>query len=143
MNKEGWSPLHGIICLWWGAVIDIPEGWVVCDGTNGTPDMEDRFPVGAGTRYPQGSYGGNRSHSHWSQSQYREHNHVAQCSSANPALESGVMIADASPNGSFLDETVDHDHNVTIETDTHRHEVQTNTNWHIPEYSSFFYIMKL
>ncbi|MBL7157322.1 MAG: hypothetical protein ISS92_04055 [Candidatus Omnitrophica bacterium] len=37
----------GVIVMWSGAIVDIPEGWALCDGTNGTPDLRDRFIVGA------------------------------------------------------------------------------------------------
>jgi hypothetical protein len=37
----------GKINLWSGNVASIPEGWQLCDGTNGTQDCRDRFIVGA------------------------------------------------------------------------------------------------
>lgn len=37
----------GIIAMWSGAVSAIPSGWVICDGTNSTPDLTDRFVVHA------------------------------------------------------------------------------------------------
>lgn len=41
-------PTGGII-MWSGAVSAIPTGWVLCDGTNSTPNLVDRFIVGSGT----------------------------------------------------------------------------------------------
>lgn len=41
--------LTGVILMWSGAVINIPTGWVLCDGTNGTPDLRGRFIVGQGS----------------------------------------------------------------------------------------------
>lgn len=41
-------PSGGII-MWSGAVSAIPTGWVLCDGTNSTPNLVDRFIVGSGT----------------------------------------------------------------------------------------------
>lgn len=38
-----------------------PSGWAICDGTNGTPDMRDRF-VKIGTTANQGTTGGSNSH---------------------------------------------------------------------------------
>ena len=29
----------GIICIWNKPIADIPAGWLLCDGTNGTPDL--------------------------------------------------------------------------------------------------------
>lgn len=37
----------GIIAMWSGAVSAIPSGWVICDGTNSTPDLTDRFVIHA------------------------------------------------------------------------------------------------
>ncbi len=53
-------PKGGII-MWSGAVNQIPDGWVLCDGTNGTPNLRDRFVVGAGDGYAVGAIGGNAS----------------------------------------------------------------------------------
>jgi uncharacterized delta-60 repeat protein len=50
-------PSGGII-LWSGAVNAVPEGWFLCDGSNGTPDLRDRFVVGAGSSYTVGGTGG-------------------------------------------------------------------------------------
>ena len=48
----------GTIAMWSGAANAIPTGWTVCDGTNGTPDLRDRFVVGAGTLYSVDATGG-------------------------------------------------------------------------------------
>ena len=37
----------GVIIMWKGSIASIPPGWHICDGTNGTPDLRDRFIVGA------------------------------------------------------------------------------------------------
>jgi microcystin-dependent protein len=39
--------LSKIIVAWSGSIETIPEGWIICDGTNGTPDLRDRFIIGA------------------------------------------------------------------------------------------------
>jgi microcystin-dependent protein len=33
--------------MWSGTIATIPTGWVLCNGSNGTPDLRDRFIVGA------------------------------------------------------------------------------------------------
>ena len=48
----------GIITMWSGSISNIPKGWVLCDGQNGTPDLRDRFIVGAGKSYNVGDTGG-------------------------------------------------------------------------------------
>lgn len=37
----------GSILMWSGAIATIPSGWYLCNGTNGTPDLRNRFIVGA------------------------------------------------------------------------------------------------
>jgi len=51
----------GIIALWSGTIITIPSGWVLCDGTNATPDLRDRFVIGAGSTYTPDDVGGSTS----------------------------------------------------------------------------------
>lgn len=48
----------GVIVLWSGAANAIPTGWYLCNGANGTPDLRDRFVVGAGSTYAVGATGG-------------------------------------------------------------------------------------
>jgi len=39
-------PIGGII-MWSGTIAAIPTGWALCNGSNGTPDLRDRFIIGA------------------------------------------------------------------------------------------------
>mgnify|MGYP005702401535 FL=1 len=50
-------PSGGII-IWSGAANAIPSGYVLCDGNNSTPDLRDRFLVGAGNSYSVADTGG-------------------------------------------------------------------------------------
>tara|TARA_B100000123_G_scaffold180343_1_gene134185 strand:+ start:768 stop:3539 length:2772 start_codon:yes stop_codon:yes gene_type:complete len=50
--------VSGMIILWSGATNAIPSGWVICDGQNSTPDLRNRFIVGAGSTYNVGATGG-------------------------------------------------------------------------------------
>ena len=43
----GNSFVTGMIMMWSGSIATIPSGWVLCDGTNSTPDLRDRFVIGA------------------------------------------------------------------------------------------------
>lgn len=59
----------GAILMWSGSIASIPSGYALCDGTNGTPDLRDRFVVGAGNLYTVNATGGSRdavvvSHTH-------------------------------------------------------------------------------
>jgi hypothetical protein len=48
----------GAIVMWSGSIGSIPSGYYLCDGQNGTPDLRDRFVVGAGNTYAVGNTGG-------------------------------------------------------------------------------------
>jgi hypothetical protein len=37
----------GVIVAWSGSIANIPSGWVLCDGQNDTPDLRDKFVIGA------------------------------------------------------------------------------------------------
>jgi hypothetical protein len=39
--------LRGLIVMWSGPLSEVPPGWALCDGTQATPDLRDRFIVGA------------------------------------------------------------------------------------------------
>lgn len=58
LSFSGTVPTGGII-MWSGAIGSIPSGWALCDGSNGTPDLRNRFIVGAGSTYGVGNTGGN------------------------------------------------------------------------------------
>ena len=51
----------GIIVMWSGVAAAVPSGWYLCDGQNGTPDLRNRFIVGAGSSYEVGNTGGSDS----------------------------------------------------------------------------------
>ena len=38
---------YGCIVIWSGTIATIPTGWRICDGTNNTPDLRDKFVIGA------------------------------------------------------------------------------------------------
>ena len=52
----GFNWVPGMIMMWAGSLAEIGAGglagWALCDGSNGTPDLRDRFILGAGNRVP-------------------------------------------------------------------------------------------
>ena len=54
----------GTIALWSGEIDDKPEGWLICDGNDGTPNLTDRFILGAGGSEVLGAYGEEETHTH-------------------------------------------------------------------------------
>ena len=80
VNTTGTIPINGII-MWTGSTA--PTNWALCDGTNGTPDLRDRFVLSSGTTYSINTSGGSStisvnqmpSHSHTISSSDSGHYH--------------------------------------------------------------------
>jgi microcystin-dependent protein/cytoskeletal protein CcmA (bactofilin family) len=66
---------RGIIVMWSGSITARPTRWSLCDGTNGTPDLRNRFIVGSGSTYTTGATGGNSTQT-LSISNLPEHSHT-------------------------------------------------------------------
>lgn len=56
-NSWGFIPIGGII-MWSGLLTSLPANWQLCDGTNGTIDLRNKFVIGAGGSYSVGDNGG-------------------------------------------------------------------------------------
>lgn len=56
--SNGTSVPQGTILPWYGKLDEIPDGFYLCDGKNGTPDLRNRFLVGAGDTYKLRDIGG-------------------------------------------------------------------------------------
>lgn len=54
----------GLIAMWHGLIVNIPTGWVLCNGSNGTPDLRDKFVKGAANGVEAGNVGGATTHDH-------------------------------------------------------------------------------
>ena len=48
----------GSIIMWYGTVQQVPMGWALCNGLNGTPNLTDKFVMGAGNQAALGATGG-------------------------------------------------------------------------------------
>ncbi len=83
----------GTILLWSGSIATIPAGWALCDGTQGTPNLRDRFLVGAGGSFTPGNTGGDSVHTHTFTGD--GHFHTIR---AGFGLEPGVDIDDRTDN---------------------------------------------
>lgn len=92
----------GAIDIWSGSEGDIPEGWQLCDGTNGTPDLRDRFVVGAGDSYSIDDTGGSDTHSHGDT--FSVSNHTLN-TSRMPSHSHTQRVRDGSANASTVTPT--------------------------------------
>ena len=68
---------EGVIVMWSGDATDVPSGFTLCDGTDGTPDLRDRFVVGAASQYDAGDTGGS-DEVQLTEAEMPEHNHSFQ-----------------------------------------------------------------
>jgi microcystin-dependent protein len=96
---------QGIIVMWSGSFVSIPSGWALCDGLNGTPDLRDRFVLGATVNADVGITGGNHNHN-ITAAEMPSHNHTFTTASSTPsmtftgsALANHTHIATAANNG--------------------------------------------
>jgi hypothetical protein len=129
----------GIVCMWSGAIVDIPGGWSLCDGSGSTPDLRNLFIVGAGDSYNVGDTGGddtvNISHTHGdgslSTGSAGSHNHdgdTGNIASHYHSLNAGTSIASTSGGDYEFVTNSEPGHNHSISSDgSHTHPVNGTT----------------
>ncbi|WP_202945713.1 tail fiber protein [Acetonema longum] len=93
----------GMICMWSGSIATIPAGWTLCNGQNGTPDLRDRFIVGAGGSYSVGNTGGSNTVT-LTVNQIPSHNHAFPGHPGGSA--SSRVDADFSGSGTWYNKVV-------------------------------------
>jgi len=92
VNGFGTIPIGGII-MWSGS--SIPDGWALCNGGSGTPDLRNRFIVGSGSGYSTGATGGASSVA-LTKNQMPSHNHGGNTGSKS-VYQPGSSAAVAPP----------------------------------------------
>lgn len=55
---------RGLIIMWSGTPAQIPAGWQFCDGSNGTPDLRNKFIYGIGVEGDMGAHSETTNHAH-------------------------------------------------------------------------------
>lgn len=141
--------VKGMIVMWYGESNNVPEGWAICDGSKGTPDLRDRFIIGAGHK-PIGSTGGSPSvtftinnmpsHKHrGTTNQSGRHNHKY-----NTAVVSQQDHDDDKERWSWK-----YEDKYTEDGGEHQHSFETDEQGNgqpfeiLPPYLALFFIMKL
>jgi hypothetical protein len=131
----------GVILLWSGSAASIPAGWVLCDGTNSTPDLRDRFVVGAGSTYAVGATGGSAnatlvSHTHTATVTDPGHTHnLPGNTSSGGTIQTQLGVSSTAQNGSTSSATT----GISVGIST---EGSSATNANLPPYYALCYIMK-
>jgi hypothetical protein len=152
----------GVIVMWSGSIATIPSGWYLCDGNNSTPDLRNRFIVGAGSTYSVAGTGGSAdaivvSHTHTTDSQ-GNHTHFVAANDGNTGApypntsvtNSNYVSSNAFSNNSesyILDGTGGTASiGLTNTAGAHTHTISTTgssgTNANLPPYYALAYIMK-
>lgn len=136
-------PSGGII-MWSGTIAAIPSGWFLCNGSNGTPDLRDRFVVGAGSTYAVGATGGSKdaivvSHTHTATSTVTDpgHNHSIPLIKYSGTLGSQVHGAGDWGSTSTTSSTTGISVSTAIASTG-----SSGTNANLPPYYALAFIMK-
>ena len=142
----------GVIMMWSGSNSSIPSGFVLCNGSNGTPDLRDRFVVGSGSTYATGATGG-ASTVTLTSSQMPAHNHSA--TSVSTVTDPGHSHTYKGQTGSSGSGVSSRDsENTTLTTDSATTGITVSTSTSIgntggggshenrPPYYALAYIMK-
>lgn len=128
----GSSMPAGMIMLWHGTLANIPLGWVLCDGTDSTPDLRDKFVRGAADAQDPGTTSGSDTHTHTTPSA-GAHSHSSEAASSTKSVDynqDGVTTL------------------VNLSTHTHvinwggNHSHTTDDGSTVPAYYAIAYIMK-
>jgi hypothetical protein len=140
-------PTGGIL-LWSGSIGSIPAGYVLCNGNNGTPDLRDRFIVGAGSTYAVNATGGS------ADSVVVSHTHGATSTSVvtDPGHRHTVPTGSSTLDGAFVHEArvAFGSENTSIQvtgitvatTTTNASAGVSGTNANLPPYYALCYIQK-
>ena len=149
-NSIGGVPIGGII-IWQGAVNLIGStasggtgaNWVICDGQNNTPDLRNRFVIGAGDTYDVASYGGSAnavvvSHSHGAAGshQHTQDAHPPHYDAENVSFNGWAVSTNGGAdytNANVGNSTGSHTHGSTGESATGKN---------LPPFMALCYIMK-
>jgi hypothetical protein len=134
-------PSGGII-IWSGSAAAIPSGWYLCNGSNGTPNLRDRFVVGAGSTYDVGVTGGSKdaitvSHTHTgTTNSVGNHNH-SMLGTSTGSGGSGAFENRAPTGSKQTGDAGEHNHSFTTDS-----AGSSGTNANLPPYYALAYIMK-
>ena len=131
----------GAIILWSGSIGSIPSGYVICDGTLGTPDLRDRFIVGAGSSYAVAATGGSAdaivvSHTHTATVTDPGHLHALNATTAGGSTTE-ILLTTSGGAGTQNTNTA-----TTGITVANTATGVSGTNANLPPYYALAYIMK-
>lgn len=140
---------NNMIVLWHDEVSNIPAGWVVCDGNNGTPDLRDRFMKATKKRSSVPGATGGENSKILSEGQMPSHTHGASVDTTGShqhgigVEESAETNGNASVGGDGGDDgdttaNGSHSHSYTLDSVGSGNSIENR-----PPYIESYYIMRL
>jgi hypothetical protein len=139
----------GMIMIWSGSIGSIPSGWVLCNGSNGAPDLRNRFIIGAGDAYSVAQTGGSAdaivvSHTHTATSVVTDpgHTHTMTNASYVTAGTSTYSNGGSGPTAYGTSSINTATTGITVAT-TNTSTGVSGTNANLPPYYALAYIFKL
>lgn len=133
----------GSIIMWYKSTGEIPAGWHICDGNDGTPDLRGKYVVGISgdtDRVPTG----NATHSHTNSSVVGGGSHVHDVTGSIAGTVTDVDVSDTGSGTSGISKT--HSHIVDLDlpsSGTHQHTTSnTNPANNDPPYLQVYFIMR-
>jgi len=145
-NTPTWGNafVAGMIMLWSGSSATIPSGWLLCDGSNSTPDLRNRFVVGATSTYAVGATGGSAnaivvSHTHTATVTDSGHTHTTGVTGSTTVGDGQGGGGRTYPTGNGGTTTGTATTGITVSNST---EGSSGTNANLPPYYALCYIMK-
>lgn len=131
----------GAILMWSGSIASIPAGWNLCDGSNGTPNLVDRFVVCAGSMYAVNAAGGSANaivvaHTHTTVVNDPGHLHTANTYNAGQNATNGGALAGSNGSSNTSTSTT----GITVGVNS---SGQDGANANLPPYFALAYIMKV
>lgn len=85
--------ISGMILLWSGEIAAIPAGYKLCDGTNGTPDLRDKFVICAGGTYAKGANANVSTHKHSTNIGHTHTTGTTPITPSGPGTALGSLVA--------------------------------------------------
>jgi hypothetical protein len=147
-NTPTWGNafVAGMIILWSGSSATIPTGWLLCDGSSSTPDLRNRFVVGATSTYAVGATGGSAdaivvSHTHTATVTDAGHTHTTGVTGTGTSIltDMGGGGSRTNPAGNGGSVTGTATTGITVANST---TGSSGTNANLPPYYALCYIMK-
>ena len=137
----------GVITMWSGLLANIPSGWALCDGTQGTPDLRNSFIKSVGAAEEPGAIGGSATHTHAAHPALSHvggavvsntaglavADHAAQAHSGTAVADhaaqahSGTAVADHASHTHDYSQVITHTHTVNVSDPGHTH-IETNNS---------------